>query len=370
MTDGQGDEKWPPRRTATLVGHDAAEAALLQAFATGRPHHAWLISGPRGIGKATLAYRFARFLLQEKGAGQGHPVSLYVPPDSSVFKRVAAGGHPDLLTIERGSDPKGKPRTSIPIEEIRRLIEFIHRTAFEGGWRVVVVDAADDLNRNSANALLKVLEEPPRRTMLLLVCHSTGRLPATIRSRCRRIVLQSLEPTAAAQVMSEHRPDLAADDIATLARIAEGRPGYALALAEQGGLSLFRDLLRLCETFPDLDLQRMHLFAERFAGQAGQGAFEVFRALLIWWLARVARIGASRAPIHATEAVDIDPGEAALVAKLGTAAPLDRWLELWEKTGRLFDRGEALNLDRRQVALNALLSIRAIARPAKPVSRR
>src|SRR3546814_1126126 len=131
--------------------------------------------------------------------------------------------------------------------------------------------------------------------MLRLVCHNPGTLPATIRSRCRRLTLRPLTGEMTAEVISARRSDLSADDVATLARIAEGRPGYALALAEQGGLSLFRDLLTVCETLPDLDVQRAHALADRFAGPAGQGPFIVFRALYLWWLARLVRVGGAAA---------------------------------------------------------------------------
>lgn len=368
MADGT-EEKWSPRRTAVLIGHGAAEATLLQAWAGGRPHHAWLISGPRGIGKATLAYRFARFLLSNpKPAGADVPETLAVTADSALFNRIAAGGHSDLLTVERGVDAKGKVRSGIAVEDVRRITEFLHRTAFEGGWRVVIVDCADDLNRNGANALLKILEEPPRNAMLLLVCHSPGTLPPTVRSRCRRLTLQPLDAEATCAVIGTHRPDIGVDDAATLARISEGRPGYALALAEQGGLQLFRDLIALCGTLPDLDIPKAHAMAERFAGPNGAGAFEVFQALFRWWLARLVRVGGAEAPAHPGEPLDLVAGEAALVARLGSAANLDRWLELWEKTGRLFDRGDALNLDRRQVVLNALLALRTAVRPPRAVA--
>lgn len=366
MAEADG-EKWSPRRTAGLVGHAAAEAVMLQAWASGRPHHAWLISGPRGIGKATLAYRFARFLLANPGpaAAAATHERLDVPPGSPLFNRIAAGGHSDLLTVERGVDAKGKVRSGIVVEDVRRITEFLHRTAFEGGWRVVIVDCADDLNRNGANALLKILEEPPRNAMLLLVCHSPGSLPPTVRSRCRRLALQPLDADQTGAVIAQHRPDIVAEDAATLARISEGRPGYALALAEQGGLQMFRDLIALCETLPDLDIPKAHALAERFGGPGGAGPFEVFQALFNWWLARLVRIGGAQAPAHAGEPLDLVPGEAALIARLGAAANLDRWLELWEKTGRLFDRGDALNLDRRQAVLNSLLALRTTVRPPR-----
>lgn len=185
-----------PRLTADLLGHEAAEREILETCASGRAAHAWLISGPRGIGKATLAFRFARFALAgglEGGEGGLFgalaPASLAMDPAHPVFRRVAAGSHGDLRVIERGlaEGTGGRRRGEIVIGDVRDLGGFMRMTPSEGGWRVVIVDGAEDMNRNAANALLKGLEEPPGRALLLLVSHNPARLLPTIRSRCRRL---------------------------------------------------------------------------------------------------------------------------------------------------------------------------------------
>ena len=178
----------PPRATDALFGHADAEAALLAAYRGGRVPHAFLLVGPKGIGKATLAYRMARFVL-------AHPdpaapavqaaTSLAVDPEHPVARRIAAQAHGDLLVLERTLNDKGVLRQQIAVDDVRRTVSFFGSTAGEGGWRVAIVDAVDELNRSGANALLKVLEEPPQRALLLLVCHSAARVPATLRSRCR-----------------------------------------------------------------------------------------------------------------------------------------------------------------------------------------
>src|ERR1700737_4487361 len=171
-----------PRANPILLGHQAAERTLLDAMHQGRMHHAWLITGPEGIGKATLAFRFARRLL----AGQeGTADSLALDPTHPVFRRVVAGGHADLKTVERAIDEKTKRlKRDIAVKDVREINGFMALTPAEGGWRVAIVDGAEDLNQNSANALLKILEEPPSRAVLILVCSATGRLLPTIRSRC------------------------------------------------------------------------------------------------------------------------------------------------------------------------------------------
>ena len=196
----------PPRANPDFVGHEAAEVALRLLVDSGRLPHALLLSGPRGIGKATLAFRLARFVLA--GAGEGAPLALFgapvgspadpglaISPESGVFRRVAAGGHADLLTVERAFDPRRKRlRSEIVVDDVREIGAFLHLTAAEGGWRVVIVDGADAMNRNAGNALLKILEEPPRRTLLVLVAHSPGKLLPTSPHPC---VIESPRKTSA-----------------------------------------------------------------------------------------------------------------------------------------------------------------------------
>ena len=350
-----------------LRGHDAAEATLLRAFRSGRLPHAWLIAGPRGIGKATLAYRCARFVLAGGGAGQGGglfdaepapaPDSLYLDPDHPVFRRVAAGGHPDLRVLVRGIDEKtGKPRSEIPVRDVRTLGDFLHMTASEGGWRVAIVDPVDDLNRSAANALLKVLEEPPANALLLLVCHAPGAVPATVRSRCCHLPLMPLPEATVAELLAAHAPGLASGDAAALARLAEGSIGRALDLAAGGGLELYRELVHVIGDLPRLDVARVHAFGDRLAKDSEGTAFRTGMELLTWWLARMIKGGAAGS--LPPEVID---GEGGLMQRLLAHRPLAHWLTIWEKTARCLPRAEAANLDRKQTVITAFLEIEAFA---------
>ncbi len=345
------DESLLPRANPDLVGHDPAEAALLNAWRSGRMPHAWIVAGPRGIGKATLAYRFARFVLAQGAQadsglfGAPEPRSLALPATDPVFRRVAAGGHADLVAIERTIDPdRDKLRTVIAVDQIRSVGEFLHLTPIEGGWRVVVVDSADEFNTNSANALLKVLEEPPARALLLLVSHAPRQLLPTIRSRCRILPLKPLSASNVGALLARYRPELAAAERDVLVGLSEGSIGRALALADYGGVDLHREVETLLGKLPHLDAPSVHDFAERMARQraadTGEGAdgFETAIELLAAWVS------------HQVKAI--------ATSARGNAEP---WIKVWDELAQLPLRTRGLNLDRKAVLVDALLAIEAAA---------
>ncbi len=348
-----------PRENPLLLGHEAAEALLLQACASGRLPHAWLFAGRRGIGKATLAFRFARFLFaQGSGLFAATPTSLAVAPDEPIFRRVAAGGHADLLVVERSLDPRRKKlRSEIVVDDTRAIAGFLRLTPAEGSWRVVIVDGADLMNRNAANALLKILEEPPERAVLLLVSDNPGRLLPTIRSRCRTLALKPLAPEVVLEALQRYRPDLSAGDRAVLARLGEGSIGRALDLAGAGGIGLYRTLVTLLEGLPALDGAALHALADRLQRGDGEEGFRLLAELLPGWLARMVALAAG----GAGEAGAV-PGEAQAMARLAARRSLDQWVELWEKLTHLFAQADGVNLDRKQVVLNAFFALEEAAR--------
>ena len=350
-----------PRENPHLAGHEEAEQTLLQAYTSGRLPHAWLITGPAGIGKATLAFRFARFVLAQ-AHGQGGlfaaaregAESLAVKADDPVFQRVASGGHADLMCVERGPDPKtGKMRTEIVADQTRGIGHFLGLTAAEGGWRVVVIDSGDEMNRHAANAVLKVLEEPPTRSLLLVVSHTPGRLLPTIRSRCRRLALKPLADETVAELVTRYRPD--AGDLDLLAHLAAGSVGRALSLAEEGGLALYRDLVSLLETLPELDAGALHGLGDRAA--KSDAAFHAFSDLLKEWLGRMILFAADGEPERLLP--EAAAGDAALMERLSSGG-LEPWLEVWEKVNRLLARAD--NLDRKQVVLNVFFTLESALR--------
>ncbi len=348
-----------PRTTADLLGHADAEQAFLDAWTSGRLAHAWLICGPRGIGKATLAYRIARFVLAGGGDGGGlfgdAPRTLAIAPEHPVFHRVVSGGHADLKVVERGwaDDKKNRLKTEIPVDDVRGIGGFLSLTPAEGGWRVVIIDAVDELNRSGANAILKILEEPPRNALLLLVSHSPGRLLPTIRSRCRRLMMRPLAEDVVVTLLGRRCPDLDGADAPAIARLSEGSIGKALALASEGGLSLYRDMVGLIGGLPRLDIGGLHAFGDKVVKT--DESFHTLSDLFSGWLAAAAS--------RRDGTAEVVPGERDLQRRLVKAAGLDRWVEVWEKTSHLFGRADAVNLDRKLVVVNAFLALERLCRP-------
>jgi DNA polymerase-3 subunit delta' len=323
-----------PREVFGLEGHEAAEEAFEAARARGRLHHAWLLTGPEGVGKATFAYRAARRLL---GAPPAPCLGvLGADPEHPVSRQIMARAHPDLLVLERiGED--GKPRKVIPVDDARRLSEFFSKSPATAPHRVAIVDAADDLNPNAANALLKTLEEPPPKGVLFLVSHSPGRLLSTLRSRCRRLAFQPLGVEAAARFLRA-RVETDEETALRLASMAHGAPGRALQLAAAEAVVLDDAARALLADLPRLDEAYALSLADRFRGGEGQVQFNLLFERL-----------AER--VHAQTALRAGEG----------AHGLDRWAQAWETLQRLPREVEALNLDRTDALFAALTELRQAA---------
>jgi DNA polymerase-3 subunit delta' len=348
-----------PRETAALYGHAAAEAAFLAAHAAGRLHHGWLLAGPQGIGKATFAWRAARFLLAgEGGALFGPATSLDVPPDHPVARRIRALSEPRLHLVRRGPTDKGDRLSQvIGVEEVRRLARFLTLSAADGGSRAVIVDAADEMNGSAANALLKMLEEPPPRTTFLLVAHRPAGLLPTIRSRCRTLRLSPLTPADLARAIAA--AGAPAEDPAAIAELAGGAPGEAIRLIHAGGLELYRRIVALLATLPRMDRPQALALADWVAERGAEGRFDLAVRLVDTALARAARAGAT-----GRAAPEAAPGEAAAFARLAPDPAAARALaDLAQTLGARARAARAVNLDPQALLLDMLLRIDATAGP-------
>ncbi len=354
-----------PRANPALVGHESAERELQRLDEAGRLPHAILLSGRRGIGKATLAFRLARFLLAKSPGTPGDMFNdavesgLAIDPESGVFHRVVSGGHADLLTVERAYDPRRRRlRSEIVVEDTREIAGFFRLTAAEEGWRIVIVDGAEEMNRNAANALLKILEEPPRRALLLLVSHSPGRLLPTIRSRCRRFPLTALAPQVVMRLLGQHRPQLGKPEAEAVAELAEGSIGRAIELADAGGLALYRSLLDLLSQIPRVDVAQLYAFADKLARPEAEDTYRACEELLSQLLARMV----ARAARGQLEGDGLIAGEGEVMQRLTARADPARWAALRDRIDRDFVSTDQLNLDRKQTMLGAFFAIEEMAR--------
>ena len=316
-----------PRDAARLEGHEAPERALLEALERGRLHHAWLLVGPEGVGKATFAYRAARRLLgarPEPGYGL-----LGADPNDPVFRQVAGRAHPDLLVLQR-DDPDAKARKSIPVDEARALPEFFAKSPGRAAYRVAIIDSADDLNANAANAVLKTLEEPPPRGVLLLVSHRPGSLLPTIRSRCRRLVFAPPPADDATRWLTA-AADVSPEAAMTLLKMARGAPGRALQLAGSNALEIDQAARALVAKLPGVDQSVALHMADGFRGPEGAQRFAL----------AMDRIAAA---LH----------EQAAAAALEGRGGLDRQAEAWSLVSDAPGEADAINLDRADVFFAAL----------------
>ena len=321
-----------PRATYNLIGQDAALTRAARAIRAGRPPQAWLITGPPGIGKATLAYRIARYVLRYGATDKGPP-DLAVPPTDPVSRQIEAQSHPGLLVLRRQENDRGKLKTVLDVDEVRRLGSFFGMTAEAGGWRVAIVDSADEMNDNAANALLKILEEPPPRGLLMLISHAPGRLLPTIRSRSQRLDLKPLDEPSLNDALTHFLPDIDGDDRTALLQLSEGSLGLALRLSGGEGLKFARDAENLLAARGAPDSSGVLALAER-VGRGADG-LRHFGEFLAQAISRRIRLRAQEGRSD------------------------ERAVELWEQVNALFDRATGLHLEPRQTIL---ASARDIAR--------
>jgi len=331
-----------PRETVALFGHEAAEAALLDAYKSGRIAHAWLIGGPPGIGKATLAFRFARFVFAHpdpKAADVQRATTLALPPDHPVSRRMQAQAQPDFRVLERVvNEQTGKLFTVIRVEDTRRLVAFFGHSSGQDGWRIAIIDAVDDLDRSSANTILKVLEEPPARTLLLLLSHSPGRELPTIRSRCRRLLLRPLPEDDVARALAEATGRGADDaELAQAAAASGGSVSRALALLDGPALALRQRVVEAIGQLPNPDPRALHALADSIGG-TDPATLAAFMDLVNGWLSQ--RLGG---------------GE-------GDARALARIAETWDKVNRHARDVDAYNLERKPFVFSVFAELASVSR--------
>jgi DNA polymerase-3 subunit delta' len=340
-----------PSYSPVLIGHDAALRQVREAYASGRMHHAWLVTGPEGIGKATMAFHMAHYVLSG-GANLPGRLNMQHP----AARLVAAESHPDLFILRRAVDEKtGAQKDSIAVEDARKLASFLRMTATHGGWRVAIIDEAQALNRFGQNAILKAIEEPPARCLIILTVTTPGALLPTIRSRCRVLPLQTLEDDVLRAVLERCGADAGGEaEWQEILALSGGSAGFALKVLQTESLPLYKDLLALLKDLPALDMVRLHQLADKTGRKADADSFAVLTRLLTERLRRAVKAQAEgKEPLEAEEA--------SFDARLASGGRLDRTLQLWDKVGQIFAVADHANLDHKLAFINAIAEIRRAA---------
>ncbi len=349
----------PPRQSSLCLGHEPVEESLLSLINSGAMPHALIFSGAIGIGKSTLAFRLARYLLkhgttdntQDSLFGEPHleATSLDIPTDDPIFSQVSSGGHPDLLTIERPMDvKKGVQKDHLNVAEARKVAPFLRMTAADGGWRVVVIDDADTMNRNAQNALLKILEEPPANAILILITHRLGSMIPTIRSRCRTLHFYSLEKeTLTALMKKEIGTSLPSFEQEILASMSEGSIGLAQKIIESGGLETAQKILTLFERWPNFNWVDIHHLCETAARPTQAETFKNIEKTFLWItenlvFSKAKGKGALSAPLHND-----------IFTKMLNHYSLEETLKICENLKEHFRQAHHSNLDKKQAVLGA-----------------
>ncbi|MBU2981722.1 DNA polymerase III subunit delta' [Lentibacter algarum] len=351
-----------PRDAVQLYGQIDAEQKFLDAYNAGRLHHGWLLTGPKGVGKATLAWRLARFLLTQEAEGglfgePEKPTTLDVDAAHPVLQRMVAGSESRLFRITRTVNPDTKRmRDGIVVDDVRELGRFLSMSAAEGGRRVVIIDAADELNVQAANALLKMLEEPPALTTFLIIAHQPAGLLPTIRSRCRELRLATLSAENMAFALEGAGFDAGQSDGAAeaLGTLSGGSVGAAARLLQLDGLALYSELIGVFQTLPQLERSRVVRLADSFAARGAEEKLDLLLNLLETLMFRLARAGAaganSMSPAH--------PGEAELLTRLSPDAhAARRWAKLSDALLTRARHGRAVNLDPAALILDTFMRI-------------
>lgn len=341
-------ENIEPKNNPYLVGHEEAEKMFLSAWKNNSLHQAWMISGPKGIGKATLAYRLARFLLYADETKKDSYTSLEIPSDSSVFKQILSGAHPDFKLLERGylkterqkivkaikdgtyltDEQLGdlKKSSVITVDDVRTVNEFLSKKSADGRWRVVLIDSVDEMNSSSANAVLKILEEPPSKTLMLLVSHNPSRLLPTIRSRCAKLELKPLPDNLTASLLRRYRPELTEDLIKKTVAMAAGSIGKAISYTDGDAVRFYDKIYTLAAAGKKFKTVDMLKFCDEASSEDN---YELFKELVLKFLSEQAK----------------------------SLNKIEESADLFDKATKTFLETESLNMDKRQAVMTIMVGI-------------
>ena len=344
-----------------LVGQEDAERLFLQIWHSGKMPPCLLISGPKGVGKCTLAFSIARYVLYcpefvQQGEmtldlnSDGAPMNLKIPKNHPIRAQVSSNSHPNIKVVVRGwvDKDKGKRKKVIGIDEVRDIQHFLNLTSIDNGWRIVIIDGVDEMSLNAENSLLKTLEEPPNKTLILAITHNYGKLLPTTRSRCLKLECKKLSRPKVLQLLHLYRPDVEFDSGQAVANLSDGSIGRGLWLIDADGLVVYKEFMELFVTLPDLNIE----LANKFAGNLSKSeSFSGASELIIWAFGRMIGLVARN---QSAEVKELVPHEHAVLELISSSSDLDNWVSIWEELAEVFRSASLLNLDKKITILKAI----------------
>lgn len=348
-----------PRENPKFFGHQDAVLTLDSSFTSGKTPGAWLFSGPLGIGKATLAYRFARFMLYNSNikndglfAARLPQEDLSIPQASPVFAKVSIGSHPDLLVLEAGSEDSASVSGDILVDDARKIGNFLHLTSSETPYRIVIVDSIDNMNSNAANSILKLLEEPPLNAMFILISHSPGKLLPTIRSRCRNIKMREMVASDALKVLQNISPDISEEISLSLIELASGSAGIAYNLHINKGIEIYSSIMGILSSLPKLDIVATQKLGESVSGKSNDNYWHITKMLLNKIIIDLTKLSALD-----SKGNTIDGKKSLHNIKLSVAISTENLLKIWSESNNLLEEADNLHLDRKAILMKIFLLI-------------
>ncbi|MDC0074679.1 DNA polymerase III subunit delta' [Alphaproteobacteria bacterium] len=352
-----------PEENKYFIGHNNEKLKLLNSF-NSNIHHSWIISGPKGVGKATLIYNFAKWILHNEINNKNKKIigannhnknidELFnVDEESSTFRQIANFSHPNLLTIKPIYDEKNKRlNNEILVDDIRKISSFFNKKSFNDNWRIVIIDSGDEMNKNSSNALLKALEEPPKKSIIFIISHHSQKLLATIKSRCVELKLKPLDK-ASFDIIINNMIEINEEDIVNLGAITDYRPGYAMQLLDLNIINYIENIVDILTKLPEIDYENISKIAQLVKSDKSYASLDIFGELIFNLLSRYITKN-----IYDDRTYNYSNKELKLIENHFYDGNISKWIDAWKSTRELLDKGKILNLDKGQIINNMFINL-------------
>ena len=350
-----------PMLANEIIGHSSQKLSFLSSFASNRLPQCWLLAGDMGIGKASFAWLIAKFLLTTKyqpadlknDLNESNINSILEPRSGSILNRIISGSEQRVYIVRRGYNEKRKTFfKNISIEDVRKLQSYCSLSIADGGKRIIIIDTADDLNKSSSNALLKLLEEPPKNTIFLLISHQPNLLVPTIKSRCQKLSFSNLDQTDLGAVLTAIGCKIEPSDQVSLSILSKGSAGAACRLLNSNCINLYSDILNISSSLPNLNTNKILQLSQNYFAKAKPGEFEIFLEMMQHFFSRLCKTGAMQKPVLPS----VTENEAKIMKNL---CPNLKSAHLWSEAANItlakLNKGYLLNIDIESLILDAFI---------------